>query len=235
MSRRAGFWLCFSVLFLIGLFPALRLTPRLGRRLFAIEHQKKIDLKCERMAPWLEALGKIRSAGWNPDAPANWLNPHLPSDSPRTQGFIRFLAVDGQGAVILSWKRPSDSPRDWQPGKFDHSPDSDHPARTRSSGNVIRGLDGFSLKAYRDLEEDLVHGAWVWDRANQRGLIMEIPAEPIEREVAAALAPIRLLRRALPLAMILANLAFSLLAAWGIQRWVKGGNIRVSPSLEGGK
>ncbi len=236
MSRRVGFWLCFSILALIGLFPALRLSHCLDRRLLAIEYQHKVDLKRERIAPLLEALGKIRSNEADreilTDPTGAWLNLYLPPGGDRTEDFLRFLAVDGQGAVILSWKRSIDSSSGWQPENFEHSFDLDHPARTRSTGNVIRGLDGFSLKAYRDLEGALVHGAWVWDRTRKRGLIAEIPAEPIEQEVKSALAPIRLLRRVLPPAMILAGLAFALLAAWGIQRWMKGGNIRVSSSLE---
>lgn len=226
------FWLCFSILALIGLFPALRLVHRLDRRLLAIEYQKKIDLKRARIEPLLKALGKIRSAEWNPTSPADWLNPHLPPPSLPAEGFLRFLAVDGQGVVILSWKRSADFPQSWQSENFDHSADTDNPARTRSTGNVIRGLDGFSLKAYRDLEGSLVQGAWVWDRAQKRGLIVEFPADPIEQEAKGALAPIRLARRALLPSMILADLAFALLAAWGIQRRMKGGNIQVSPPRE---
>ena len=223
MSRRKGFWLCFSILALIGLFPALRLSHRLDRRLAAIEYQTKVDLKRERIAPWLEALGKIRSSDWNPATPANWLNPYLPPGDVRADGFIRFLAIDGQGAIILAWKRSTDSSQGWQPEEFDNAADLDHPAWTRSTGNVIRGLDGFSLKAYRDLEGALVYGAWVWDRTRKRGLIAEIAADPIECEVKTALAPIRLLRRVLAPATILADLAFALLAAWGIRRRVWGG------------
>ncbi len=221
MSRRTGFWLCFSILALIGQFPALRLVHRLDRRLLAIEYQKKVDLKRERIAPLLEALGRIRTNEADREILADptgaWLNPYLPPGGDRTEGFLRFLAVDGQGTVILSWKRSSDSSPGWQPENFDHS------ARTRSTGNVIRGLDGFSLKAYRDLGGALVYGTWVWDRARKRGLIAEIPADPIDRDVKTALAPIRLARRALPPAIILSGLAFALLAAWGIQRRVWGG------------
>lgn len=238
VSRRTGFWLCFSILALIGLFPAQGLVHRLDRRLLAIEYQKGVDLKRERIAPLLEALGKIRTNEADREILADptgaWLNPYLPPGGDRVEVFLRFLAVDGQGTVLLSWKRSTDSSQGWQPNSFDHSFDPDHPARTRSTGNVIRGLDGFSLKAYRDLEGSLVHGAWVWDRTRKRGLIAEIPAEPIEQEVKGALAPIRLLRRVFPPATILADLAFALLAAWGIRRRMKGGNIRVSPPLEGG-
>jgi hypothetical protein len=142
VSRRAGFWLCFSILALIGLFPALRLRHRLDRRWAAIEYQTKVDLKRERIAPWLEALGKIRSANWDPAAPADWLNLHLLPGGGQADGFLRFLAVDGQGAIILAWKRSTDSSQGWQSERFDPSSKPNHPARTRSTETSSGGWMG---------------------------------------------------------------------------------------------
>lgn len=170
--------LLFLLLLIVTIQPARWIQYRINRRIHSHIHQSLIDIKRQPMEALETTLQEIHHQltevldGYSADEAIPWSELSLSFAVELLEGNSlhgRLTLFDAEGQTLRTLTSGEESE--------EREPEE---GLTLAVGNAIRGLRGFSLRAYSDAWGRSVYGCWRWDRQWRFGMALEIPADEVE-------------------------------------------------------